>query len=752
MKKLLTLVLTAVLFGAFGESFEDELSRVENWINATYRSSPRAHKFATDKLDKICASEQSEQEKIAELRKQFPKAFPTVEKENLIVTEPIAWEIGSLKLGYDIQEGTATEAKTGDIVKDLTQIETSRGKNRIENTTSIETGGFGAQGEATANVGIKGSRGFDWGIGASGSISGRYEKNSTDREENGAAWNKKNQRMFQRNREIILSMINQMAIKNLHLTFTVKLYNRTGSDIIFDLTTASIPVYMGKQSCNNPAKPFRVTDRELVLRSNNPAGQDIVFRMELDTTSARELVDFMTKDTPRIAFEEGPIKIVNSSGVNLLTERNILLAKSSPVILTGPSEKLSWWICQFHASNAKVTIGEACDAVSQDVKNYKDPLFAKDEKSGLTSVSGVPFGKFKIQDDSGEIAFFEYQGVFYSKVSADLLGKTIENGGFTIHVVNGTDLNKIQNAKLIQMIIEQYRQIEENEKFKSILSYQIALYFQRVLNIPEHLKWLQESSQLSNPIACYLLGNNTKSISLYRKAAELGHVGSQVKLGLCYFNGKGIPLNYEEAAKWFRAAAKQGHAEAQYRLGECYYGGQGVPLNYEEAAKWFRAAAKQGHVAAQNRLAECYYSGKVVSWDYEEAAKWFRVAAKQGHAEAQCRLGECYYDGKGVPLDYEEAVKWFRAAAKQEHAAAQNYLGMCYLNGKGVEKNKENAFRWCLEAAKKGNVTAQYNIGIFYYYGTGTVKNKDKAKEWLMKALDQGNSDAKKMLMDQQYW
>src|SRR5205807_312805 len=74
-------------------------------------------------------------------------------------------------------------------------------------------------------------------------------------------------------------------------------------------------------------------------------------------------------------------------------------------------------------------------------------------------------------------------------------------------------------------------------------------------------------------------------------AAEQGNAIAQNKLGFCYDNGKGVPKNYDEAAKWYRIAAEQGNAYAQFNLGVCYYNGKGVPKSYEDAAKWFRKAA-----------------------------------------------------------------------------------------------------------------------------------------------------------------
>ena len=58
-----------------------------------------------------------------------------------------------------------------------------------------------------------------------------------------------------------------------------------------------------------------------------------------------------------------------------------------------------------------------------------------------------------------------------------------------------------------------------------------------------------------------------------------------------YAEGRSVPQDYAEAAKWFRLAAAQGDAEAQHNLGVLYRRGQGVPQDYVEAHKWLNPAA-----------------------------------------------------------------------------------------------------------------------------------------------------------------
>ncbi len=116
--------------------------------------------------------------------------------------------------------------------------------------------------------------------------------------------------------------------------------------------------------------------------------------------------------------------------------------------------------------------------------------------------------------------------------------------------------------------------------------------------------------------------------------------------------------------------AAQGNAVAQARLGDMYFDGRGAPQDYAEAARWWRMAAERGYATAQNNLAYLYAHGQGVPRNEAEAAKWCRMAANQGHATAQINLGVMYLAGKGVQKDYTRAHMWFNLAAAQGHPGA----------------------------------------------------------------------------------
>ena len=107
---------------------------------------------------------------------------------------------------------------------------------------------------------------------------------------------------------------------------------------------------------------------------------------------------------------------------------------------------------------------------------------------------------------------------------------------------------------------------------------------------------------LSILIPVALSAQTSEDIKQYKLLAEQGHYMAQSNLGVCYYNGYGVPQSYSDAAKWYLKAAEQGHPVAQYNLGVCYYNGHGVLQNYSEAIKWFRKAARQGYALSQQAL------------------------------------------------------------------------------------------------------------------------------------------------------
>lgn len=202
--------------------------------------------------------------------------------------------------------------------------------------------------------------------------------------------------------------------------------------------------------------------------------------------------------------------------------------------------------------------------------------------------------------------------------------------------------------------------------------------------------------------AAFNRGDNATGLQIYHTLADQGDAAAQAALGIIYATGRGVPINYTEAAKWLRLAANQGFALGEHGLALCYQEGRGVARNYTEAAKWERLAADKGLAIAQFQLGLMYAKGQGVAKSYGEAAKWYHLAAIQGDANAQYNLALLYYLGQGVTKNYTEAARWLRLTADQGAANAQYNLGLLYAKGEGVPQNFMRAYMWLSLSAAQG--------------------------------------------------
>jgi len=110
--------------------------------------------------------------------------------------------------------------------------------------------------------------------------------------------------------------------------------------------------------------------------------------------------------------------------------------------------------------------------------------------------------------------------------------------------------------------------------------------------------------------------------------AKAGDPESQYKLGYYYFQGKGVPIDYVQAAIWWRKAADQGLPQAQNNLGVLYNAGKGVPQSYAEAYFWQNLAASRANGPLQVTFAKNRDESAAKLWllsrlkVQQRAAKW----------------------------------------------------------------------------------------------------------------------------------
>ena len=134
---------------------------------------------------------------------------------------------------------------------------------------------------------------------------------------------------------------------------------------------------------------------------------------------------------------------------------------------------------------------------------------------------------------------------------------------------------------------------------------------------------------------CYNNNGYEAAFKYFKQASEYSDPEAQYELGLCFFEGKGVNCDINEAIKMWKLSAEQGFVIAQYRLG------MEIPDEFleddekvKEGMKWLEMAAKQGYSEAQWQLSNFYATDWLPVYDPMLASQWMKAAAEQGHAEA----------------------------------------------------------------------------------------------------------------------
>ena len=753
-------VMLAGIGQIFGNDFLTEVAKIEMWINKKYSQAPITAKLALRKLEKIIEQNGDEQTKLVQLRKTFPEALQRDEKP-LIFMPIVLHNIHSLSIGYDIKD-SATKV-------DIIQAITSQKQNKKSSFT--QTAGE----NVNVNTSLRGSaetrlsfNPFKWlsnlsdgGVRISGSFSAGRDAVSRRSQ----LWSQEEQNLFAREYENIEKMILQTDVTNLHLTFTLTITNNSSENMFCNINDATIPIYMGNTSINNPAKPYKQSGQILLSPKSE---KDIVFRVDLDTTTARALIRYMGHSAPDIALLKGNIKIYNANVPDAIREAQ-KQAETVSLNLFLPEGSVRYNIRKYHTSTGNLTtLREALTAINEDLFDaIQENIFTFD-KNGLQTFSSVVLGSFSPDDENQQYyALLQIKDKVYNNVSNTLLDQPLSSES-TFWCVDFEKQLNCSAEKRVSIPFEIQTNIfsilrQQAEKGNPIAQNYLGICYGYGIGVAKdekiEVEWYRRAAEQGfaraqdNLGCCYAEGigvakDEKKAMAWYRKAAEQGDTLAQLKLGMCYDNGFGVVRDKKTAVFWYQKAAEQGVALAQIILGDCYGEGIGVEKDEKIAAEWYQKSAEQGLAVAQNRLGYCYQKGVGVAKDEKKAVEWYQKAAEKGDATAQYNLGKSYYNGIGVAKDETTAVFWYRKAAINQHREAQNDLGYCYDTGRGVEKNAIEAVRWYTTAANAGYAPAQYNLAECYYSGNGVPKNRNMAILWYQQAALQNDTSAKQALRE----
>lgn len=137
----------------------------------------------------------------------------------------------------------------------------------------------------------------------------------------------------------------------------------------------------------------------------------------------------------------------------------------------------------------------------------------------------------------------------------------------------------------------------------------------------------------SRGMHAYYDGDSVEAFKCFYLCSLHQHKNALYFLGLCYYQGKGVPKNLVKAREiWDRISD---FPQAQNALGMLYfYGGEGVEKDLETSYEWFTKADKNGYEGAQqwlqkfNRVLDEGEEGEGETFDLKEPA-----TAEKGHEE-----------------------------------------------------------------------------------------------------------------------
>ncbi len=178
--------------------------------------------------------------------------------------------------------------------------------------------------------------------------------------------------------------------------------------------------------------------------------------------------------------------------------------------------------------------------------------------------------------------------------------------------------------------------------------------------------------------------SNTANRDAFRQAAERGDADSQYTLG-SYYDDVQSPPDYAQALIWYRKAADQNHASAQNKLGILYYEGKGVKQDFNQAAQWFERAAKQGLEGAGTNLANAKqmleYVGAAERGDADSPGAWasFLWRAARSTPSGHHGLSGGGAGGKGrldrlSVANYRSLSPWRRAQSRTLRNHATRFI------------------------------------------------------------------------------
>ena len=242
-----------------------------------------------------------------------------------------------------------------------------------------------------------------------------------------------------------------------------------------------------------------------------------------------------------------------------------------------------------------------------------------------------------------------------------------------------------------------------------------------------------------------------KAINILKYYIINGNLDAKYYLGVCYYEGIGIPQSRTRGEELILLSSKQGNSEAMVYLASIYYTGQPITddgwfarllkldsvnakqPNYKEALFWAEKAATFGNVKAYAILGNLCNHGPDEFRNREKAISYYLKT------EGKDALSAYFLAILFLEKDYlEETIKYLKIASVGNVRQSFYPLAYMYENGVGIKKDRSESLQLYEKSAKLGDVRSQFRLGCIFL----DEKKIFHAETWLRKAISQGHAEA----------
>lgn len=247
-----------------------------------------------------------------------------------------------------------------------------------------------------------------------------------------------------------------------------------------------------------------------------------------------------------------------------------------------------------------------------------------------------------------------------------------------------------------------------------------------------------------------------QAVAWFEKSALSGNAAGIGNLALCLEKGHGVAADSAKASELYKKSIALGNKallEKQERdaqnksvfsnmlLGDCYQEGRGVIRDLAKAATYYEAAAKKGCVPAMRDGGLCYLNSK----QPKKAFPLFKLGSANGDIVCSYYAGHLLHEGNGVTEDWEKGADFMLKAAEAGMHNAEYRMGNYYKDGKGVRKDAKSAAQWYHKALSGYVCNAAWELAEMYRIGMGVDLDYDKAINLYAVAISEDKGLEKKL-------